>query len=570
MDLFDPYHKWLGIPKKEQPANHYRLLGITVFEPDLDVIEAAADRQMAYVSQCAAGEHLKVSQQILNELSAARVCLLVPAKRAVYDEQLRKKLDQSTASPLQIREPEPDDEFDQTFETLRPAPRRKKQKKSETPSWMLPGVSVAVVILAIGLWSMMGSTRSTRIRSDLESPPVAVIPAVTPVENSTRQNTTRDSTEKPVQKISANEKSGNVAANSGEKAMAFEVLEARYGARDRWSDLTERARVASRSGMLGMVVDGGLVGGDPYPGVQKNLHVRYRVRGHDYDYLAPDFHSTFVIDTRPKPVVDPKGGLLIHEAWYSGNISGESEPIDVADRLRTAVHDGRLQANLAQVVEGLPNRRILFVRWSVLGKVWTSAFELDETIDLGPDTPAVVNLASRSGDKQSLTILEVKYGRGNQWIDLTEKVAFAEKKGVIAFLADGTTISTDPVPNIPKMLRARFLAGGMLYDELYFNGSFVYFDGRTGQTPKTGSGLTILHAICGHGVYGDPKQTMIDVTDHLQKQVRDDRLVQSLDAAVQDVAGNINPKRLIVRYAYDGLVRIVVFNQGDEIRLGVE
>ncbi len=43
MDSFDPYHKWLGIPKKEQPANHYRLLGITVFEPDLDVIEAAAD-----------------------------------------------------------------------------------------------------------------------------------------------------------------------------------------------------------------------------------------------------------------------------------------------------------------------------------------------------------------------------------------------------------------------------------------------------------------------------------------------------------------------------------------------
>ncbi len=29
---FDPYHKWLGIPPDEQPANHYRLLGLELFE----------------------------------------------------------------------------------------------------------------------------------------------------------------------------------------------------------------------------------------------------------------------------------------------------------------------------------------------------------------------------------------------------------------------------------------------------------------------------------------------------------------------------------------------------------
>jgi hypothetical protein len=578
MDSFDPYHKWLGIPKKEQPAHHYRLLGITIFEPDLDVIEAAADRQMAYVSQCATGEHLKLSQQILNELSAARVCLLVPAKRAIYDEQLRKRLGQSAeTSSMAISEPERVGEFDQTFETLRRAPRRKKSRsrKSEISNWTLAGTSVAVVVLGIGLWSMIGNSRSgqSRIRSDLESPPVAVLTVGT-VEKSTIQDSARVPPEKPAEKILAKVETSNVAANNGGNAIGLEVVEARYGARDRWSDLTDRARVASQSGFLGMVVDGGLVGGDPYPGVQKNLFVRYRIGGRDFEYLAPDFHSTFVIDARPKPVVDPKGELLIHEAWYSDNISGESDPIDVADRLRTAVHDGRLQANLTQVVKGLPNRRILFVRWSVLDQVWTSAFELDETIDLGPETPAVINLASRraskSGDKQSLMILEVKYGRGNQWIDLTDKVAFAEKRGVIAFLADWTTVSTDPVPNIPKMMRVRYQARGILYDELYFDGTFVYFDGRADQSPKTGSGLTIVQAICGHGVYGDPREPMIDVTDHLQKQVREDRLVRSVDAAVQDVAGHINPRRLLVRYAHNGLVRIVVFNQGDEIRLGAE
>ena len=42
-ELFDPYYKWLGIPIEEQPVNHYRLLGIKMFEADPDVIAEAAD-----------------------------------------------------------------------------------------------------------------------------------------------------------------------------------------------------------------------------------------------------------------------------------------------------------------------------------------------------------------------------------------------------------------------------------------------------------------------------------------------------------------------------------------------
>jgi len=92
MSTFDPYHKWLGIPPAEQPPHHYRLLGIAPFEPDLDVIEAAADRQMTYVRQCATGPYMKESQQLLNELSAARVCLLNPARKQAYDRELKARL----------------------------------------------------------------------------------------------------------------------------------------------------------------------------------------------------------------------------------------------------------------------------------------------------------------------------------------------------------------------------------------------------------------------------------------------------------------------------------------------
>jgi hypothetical protein len=91
-DSFNGYHVWLGIPPGEQPPNHYRLLGIGIFESDLDVIDHAADRQMAHVRTFQSGRHGALSQQILNELSAARLCLLSADKKAAYDDQLRAKL----------------------------------------------------------------------------------------------------------------------------------------------------------------------------------------------------------------------------------------------------------------------------------------------------------------------------------------------------------------------------------------------------------------------------------------------------------------------------------------------
>jgi hypothetical protein len=87
---FDPYHRWLGISPKDQPPNHYRLLGIDVFESDHEVIRDAADRQMAHVRTYQLGPHVDLSQQILNELAAAKACLLDADKKAIYDASLRK------------------------------------------------------------------------------------------------------------------------------------------------------------------------------------------------------------------------------------------------------------------------------------------------------------------------------------------------------------------------------------------------------------------------------------------------------------------------------------------------
>ena len=92
-EQFDPYHKWLGISPKDQPPNHYRLLGIDRFEADPDVISNAADQRMAHVKTTAGGEHVDASQKILTEIAAAKVCLLNPDAKAEYDDELRDVLD---------------------------------------------------------------------------------------------------------------------------------------------------------------------------------------------------------------------------------------------------------------------------------------------------------------------------------------------------------------------------------------------------------------------------------------------------------------------------------------------
>lgn len=96
---FDPYHRWLGIPPAEQPADHYRLLGIARFESDPDVIQEAADRQMAHVQNHKAGRYSELSQKLLNELSQAKLVLLAAEKKEAYDRQLKQQLKPAAPPP---------------------------------------------------------------------------------------------------------------------------------------------------------------------------------------------------------------------------------------------------------------------------------------------------------------------------------------------------------------------------------------------------------------------------------------------------------------------------------------
>ena len=96
---FDPYYTWLGIPPAEQPPHHYRLLGIAVFESSPTVIENASDRLMLDIRARSMGSQGRSTQPLLNQIAAARACLLDPVQKNVYDMELYRQQTQCDHAP---------------------------------------------------------------------------------------------------------------------------------------------------------------------------------------------------------------------------------------------------------------------------------------------------------------------------------------------------------------------------------------------------------------------------------------------------------------------------------------
>ena len=98
-EQFDPYRKWLGIPDQPQHPHHYQLLGLALFEDDPDVIENGANRQMTHVRSFQTGQYASHSQDLLNEIAQAKICLLQPDSKASYDLQLQTKIKATAPHP---------------------------------------------------------------------------------------------------------------------------------------------------------------------------------------------------------------------------------------------------------------------------------------------------------------------------------------------------------------------------------------------------------------------------------------------------------------------------------------
>jgi sugar lactone lactonase YvrE len=171
-DGFDAYFKWLGIPPKDQPPNHYRLLGIPEFVDDPDVIESAADQRMAHLRGFQTGKNAAHAQKLLNEISQARVCLLNPGQKNAYDERLRGSARKSSPAvprekPLAVAAPLPAAPLgpDAPSAHPKPLPNSAQANRSSGASWQSPAVlglalagvlGLALVLVVVVVFSMGG------------------------------------------------------------------------------------------------------------------------------------------------------------------------------------------------------------------------------------------------------------------------------------------------------------------------------------------------------------------------------------------------------------------------------
>lgn len=206
-DRFDPYLEWLDIPLDQRPFHYYQLLGVQPFEEDLKLIAARADERMGKIRGYQVGPRGRWSQQVLNELAAARGCLINPETKAAYDSALRGLLAvesirapvASTSPPAYVVPPTPPQQEFAATPTRSDAPRepdpppiRPTYVSIRAPidtvssvaaappsgsrhSWMLAAAGGVVAILAAVAWLLLARTPTPKIVDQKSEPSKATV-----------------------------------------------------------------------------------------------------------------------------------------------------------------------------------------------------------------------------------------------------------------------------------------------------------------------------------------------------------------------------------------------------------
>jgi len=91
----DVYKEWLGIPEGDRPPDFYTLLRLVQFEDNADKIQNNYRKLNAHVRKYATGQYLKQSQELLNEMAKAMLCLTDPHSKREYDESQGREVVQT-------------------------------------------------------------------------------------------------------------------------------------------------------------------------------------------------------------------------------------------------------------------------------------------------------------------------------------------------------------------------------------------------------------------------------------------------------------------------------------------
>ena len=88
----DVYRDWLGIKETDRPLDYYQLLRLKRFEDDQDRVRRHYRKMHNHARKYATGEFSGASQELLNELARAMLCLADIRRKKEYDASLGRKV----------------------------------------------------------------------------------------------------------------------------------------------------------------------------------------------------------------------------------------------------------------------------------------------------------------------------------------------------------------------------------------------------------------------------------------------------------------------------------------------
>jgi hypothetical protein len=188
--VFDPYEKWLGIPRDRRPVNYYQLLGIDAEETDPDVIQDAAERRADLVRSHQDGQYAEWCARILKEIEQAGATLYNPVKRKQYDAELRQtpagkrhrhaddSAEAATKHPRTLRRDRARKNAPQSTDDEQPRPSR-------TWLWLALGGGTVLMLLvitagAVVLWLLTRPAPTPAVAVVAEAPASNPVPPPVP------------------------------------------------------------------------------------------------------------------------------------------------------------------------------------------------------------------------------------------------------------------------------------------------------------------------------------------------------------------------------------------------------
>ncbi len=87
----DVYRDWLGIAETARPLDYYQLLRLKRFTDHRQKIRSHYQKMNAHVRKFATGDYAAESQELMNELARAMLCLTDALRKGEYDASLGRK-----------------------------------------------------------------------------------------------------------------------------------------------------------------------------------------------------------------------------------------------------------------------------------------------------------------------------------------------------------------------------------------------------------------------------------------------------------------------------------------------